>query len=98
MQQTADTFYRSPITAGKPPFIELTGLMNKYISAFRVAHKRGIDFSDCCCRSGMALPPYPSMSDYLNQRLAYIFSGAKLLNAIQMKLQSANVVKHQTTD
>lgn len=81
MQQTADAFYRSATAIGNHPFIEFAGLMNEYISACRAAHEQGIDFSECNRHSGLVLPLHPVMSDYLNEKLECIFSGAKVLDA-----------------
>jgi hypothetical protein len=81
MQATADAFYASAIRIANHPFIKFAGLMNEYIKAFRAAHERGVDFSDCNQHSGRPLPLHPVMSDYLNEKLACIFSGTKVLDA-----------------
>jgi len=91
IQRAADAFYRSAVTIGNHPFIEFTGLMNEYISACRVAHERGIDFSECNRHSGQVLPLHPVMSDYVNEKLECIFSGAKMLDAPHPDPQGANV-------
>lgn len=81
MQDASNAFYRDAVAIGNHPFIEFTGLMNEYIKACRDAHKKGIDFSDCNTHSGRKLPLHPVQSDYINEKLECIFSGAKILNA-----------------
>jgi hypothetical protein len=81
MQKASDAFYRDAISIGNHPFIEFAGLMNEYITACRAAHAKGIDFTQCNVHNGMALPLHPVMSDYINEKLECIFSGAKVLDA-----------------
>lgn len=81
MQQAADAFYRSAVSIGNHPFIEFAGLMNEYITACRIAHRQGIDFSECNGHSGQMLPFTPVMSDYVNEKLGCIFSGTKIIEA-----------------
>ena len=81
MQETSDAFYRSAVSIGNPPFIEFAGLMNEYITACRAAHAAGIDFMQCNVHSGQAQPLHPVMSDYINEKLECIFSGAKVPEA-----------------
>lgn len=81
MQLAADSFYRSAVRIGVHPFIEFAGLMNEYIQACRDAHAQGIDFSDCSRHLGQVLPLHPVRSDYINEKLECIFSGAKVLDA-----------------
>ncbi|KQO27201.1 hypothetical protein [Acidovorax sp. Leaf78] len=81
MERAADEFYRSAVQIGNHPFIEFAGLMNEYITACRQAHAQGIDFSQCSKHNGMALPLHPVMSDYINEKLECIFTGAKVLDA-----------------
>lgn len=80
MQATSDAFYSAARSIGNHPFIEFAGLMNEYIKACREAHLQGIDFSDCNQHSGMALPLHSTMSKYINEKLACIFSGTKVLD------------------
>lgn len=79
MRRTADAFYRSAVKIGNHPFIEFAGLMNEYISACQLAHNEGMDFSQCNVHNGKALPLKPFMSDYINEKLECIFSGAKVM-------------------
>ena len=81
MQETSDAFYRSAASIGNHPFIEFAGLMNEYITACRAAHAKGIDFTHCNVHNGQALPLHPVMSDYINEKLECIFSGAKVPEA-----------------
>ena len=81
MRKTSDAFYRSAISIGNHPFIEFAGLLNEYINACRQAHDKGIDFSECNRHSGQVLPMHPVMSDYVNEKLECIFSGAKVISA-----------------
>jgi len=83
MQRASDAFYRDAVKIGNHPFIEFTGLMNEYIKACRAAHDQGLDFSDFNAHSGKMLPLHPVMSDYINEKLECIFSGAKVLQAEQ---------------
>lgn len=80
MRASADAFYRSAVQIGVHPFIEFSGLMNEYLLACAQAHAQGIDFSECNRHSGQALPLHPVMSDYINEKLECIFSGAKVLD------------------
>lgn len=80
MRASADAFYRSAVQIGVHPFIEFAGLMNEYLQACTQAHAQGIDFSECNRHSGQALPLHPVMSDYINEKLECIFSGAKVLD------------------
>jgi hypothetical protein len=80
MQKAADQFYRSATAIGNHPFIEFAGLMNEYIVACRDAHDKGIDFSECNQHTGRVLPLHPVMSDYVNEKLACIFAGSKVLD------------------
>src|SRR3989344_2021999 len=68
MQEASDAFYRSSVTIGNYPFIEFAGLMNEYITACRAPHNE------------QALPLHPVMSNYINEKLECIFSGAKVLD------------------
>ncbi|WP_028604490.1 hypothetical protein [Ottowia thiooxydans] len=79
MRRTADAFYRSAVKIGNHPFIEFAGLMNEYIAACQLAHKDGVDFSECNVHNGKNLPLKPFMSDYINEKLECIFSGAKVM-------------------
>ncbi len=81
MSDTADAFYRDAVSIGNHPFIEFAGLMNEYILACRRAHAEGIDFTQCNRHTGNPLPLHPTMSDYINEKLECIFSGAKILQA-----------------
>ena len=81
MRASADAFYRSAVQIGVHPFIEFAGLMNEYLQACTQAHAQGIDFSECNRHSGQVLPLHPVMSDYINEKLECIFSGAKVLDA-----------------
>lgn len=81
MQQASSDFYRSAVHIGNHPFIEFAGLMNEYIKACRYAHEQDLDFSDCNQHSGRVLPLHPTMSDYINEKLGCIFSGAKSIDA-----------------
>ncbi|OGA57262.1 MAG: hypothetical protein A2710_24390 [Burkholderiales bacterium RIFCSPHIGHO2_01_FULL_64_960] len=80
MQEASDAFYRSSVTIGNYPFIEFAGLMNEYITACRAPHKERIDFTQCNTHNGQALPLHPVMSNYINEKLECIFSGAKVLD------------------
>jgi hypothetical protein len=80
MRASADAFYRTAVQIGVHPFIEFSGLMNEYLLACAQAHAQGIDFSECNRHSGQALPLHPVMSDYINEKLECIFSGAKVLD------------------
>ena len=80
MRRTADAFYRSAIKIGSHPFIEFAGLMNEYIAACQLAHNEGLDFSACNIHNGKTLPLKPFMSDYINEKLECIFSGAKVMS------------------
>jgi len=80
-QETSDACYRSAISIGNHPLIEFAGLMNEYITACRAAHAKGIDFTQCNVHNGQVLPLHPVMSDYINEKLECIFSGAKVLDA-----------------
>ena len=80
MRETSAAFYASAKRIGNHPFIEFAGLMNEYILACQRAHERGIDFSECNQHSGLVLPLHETMSDYINEKLACIFSGAKVLD------------------
>jgi hypothetical protein len=80
MQLASDAFYRAAVNIGVHPFLEFTGLMNEYIKACREAHAEGIDFSDCSRHLGQVLPLHPVSSDYINEKLECIFSGAKVLS------------------
>lgn len=81
MKAVASQFYRDAISIGNHPFIEFAGLMNEYIAACAAAHKSGIDFSECNRHNGLALPLLDVQSDYINEKLECIFSGAKVLSA-----------------
>lgn len=81
MTQATDAFYRDAVRIGNHPFIEFAGLMREYINACHQAHEDGIDFSECNRHSGQALPLHAVMSDYINEKLACIFSGSKVLEA-----------------
>jgi hypothetical protein len=83
MQQASNEFYKAAVSIGNHPFIEFAGLMNEYINACRDAHNEGIDFSECNRHRGQALPLHPVRSDYLNEKLECIFSGAKVLDGSQ---------------
>lgn len=79
MRRTADAFYRGAVKIGNHPFIEFAGLMNEYIAACQLAHNDGVDFSECNVHNGKTLPLKPFMSDYINEKLECIFSGAKVM-------------------
>ncbi|KQP15163.1 hypothetical protein [Pseudorhodoferax sp. Leaf267] len=81
MSQATDQFYRAAVGIGNHPFIEFAGLMREYINACWRAHEDGIDFSECNRHTGMALPMEPVMSDYVNEKLACIYAGSKVLDA-----------------
>ncbi|MDN8115795.1 hypothetical protein QZN21_30685 [Burkholderia vietnamiensis] len=81
MRTVASQFYRDAIAIGNHPFIEFAGLMNEYISACTEAHNAGLDFSECNRHSGLVLPLHDVQSDYINEKLECIFSGAKVLSA-----------------
>lgn len=83
MQETSDAFYRSAVSIGNHPFIEFAGLMNEHILACRAAHAKGIDFTQCNVHNGQTLPLHPVMSDYINEKLECIFTGAKVLSAAE---------------
>jgi hypothetical protein len=83
MQDASDAFYRSAVSIGNHPFIEFAGLMNEYITACRAAHRDGIDFTQCNVHNGQTLPLHPVMSDYINEKLECIFTGAKVLRATE---------------
>jgi len=53
--------------------------MNEYISACRLPHADGIDFTQCNKHNGMSSPLNPFMSDCVNVRLECIFSGTETL-------------------
>ncbi len=91
MQKAADVFYRSAVMIGNHPFIEFTGLMNEYISACRLAHANGIDFTQCNKHNGMSLPLKPFMSDYINEKLECIFSGTKTLEIAQQSCEHSSL-------
>lgn len=93
MQQTADRFYREAVQIGNHPFIEFAGLMNEYINACRQSHVQGVDFSDCSRHSGKVLPLHPVMSDYIDEKLECIFSGAKVLDASANHEAQAELVR-----
>lgn len=81
MGDAADAFYRDAVSIGNHPFIEFAGLMNEYILACQRAHAEGIDFTQCNRHTGNALPLHPTNSDYINEKLECIFSGAKVFQA-----------------
>lgn len=83
MQAAANDFYRAAVRIDNHPFIEFAGLMNEYINACRVAHEQELDFSDCNRHSGRLLPLHPVQSDYINEKLECIFSGAKVLDVVK---------------
>jgi len=83
MQQASNEFYKAAVSIGNHPFIEFAGLMNEYINACRDAHNEGIDFSECNRHRGQVLPLHSVRSDYLNEKLECIFSGAKILDGTQ---------------
>lgn len=87
MRQVTDDFYRSAVKIGNHPFIEFAGLMHEYIQACELAHRQGIDFSDCSIHSGKQLPLLPTMGDYINEKLECIFTGSKVLSPNQTELE-----------
>lgn len=81
MQQLSDAFYGAAQRIGVHPFLEVTGLMNEYIKAARLAHEKGIDFTDCNVHTGQDLPLEPHMIDYMNEKLECMFTGRVKLKA-----------------
>lgn len=75
MDELANSFYRSAINIHNHAFIEFTGLMKAYINSCRVAHEKGIDFTECNRHSGNPLPIEPFEITYLNEKLNCIFDG-----------------------
>jgi hypothetical protein len=73
MQTLSDNFYAAVIHTGCHPFIEFTGLMNKYIDLCRAAHKKGLDFAMANTHTGQALPVAPHDMAYLAEKLDCIF-------------------------
>ena len=81
MRATSALFYANAVRIGNHPFIEFCGLMNEYIKACEIAHKSGIDFSECSAHSGQPLPMKSYMIDYVNEKLNCIFTGRVELDA-----------------
>lgn len=81
MREASKVFYAAATGIANHPFIEFAGLLNEYILACQRAHDQGIDFSECNQHSGLVLPLHATSSDYINEKLACIFSGAKVLDA-----------------
>ena len=75
MRAMSANFYAGAVRIGNHPFIEFCGLMNEYIKACEIAHKEGIDFSECSAHSGQTLPMKSYMIDYVNEKLNCIFAG-----------------------
>ena len=81
MQAVSSGFYMQAVRIGVHPFIEFCGLMNEYIKACRLAHERGIDFSECNTHSGTDLPLESFAVEYINEKLECIFTGRSVMNA-----------------
>lgn len=79
MSAASSVFYASAIRIGCHPFIEFTGLMNEYIKCCRTAHEAGIDFTDCNVHTGQPLPMREFEVDYVNEKLACIYTGCVAL-------------------
>ena len=80
MEELVKGFYWQTTKIGVHPFIEFCGLMSEYIKACQLAHNDGIDFTECNKHNGEVLPLKSYMSDYINDKLECIFSGAKILD------------------
>lgn len=80
MEAAKDQFYQQAIQIGVHPFIEFAGLMSEYIRACHDAHQECLDFSECNAHSGKTLPLAPYRSDYINEKLECIFTGAKAID------------------
>jgi hypothetical protein len=79
MRAASAAFYEAACKINNHPFIEFTGLMNEYIKACDLAHKAGIDFSECSVHSGYELPLRPYQVDYINEKLECIFAGRSVV-------------------
>jgi hypothetical protein len=90
MRALATGFYAEATKIGVHPFIEFCGLMNEYIKACQIAHDQGIDFSACNVHSGQPLPLESFMVDYINQKLACIFSGRSVMANTQGAASSSD--------
>ena len=75
MRSASRQFHVAAICISCHPFIEFTGLINQYIEACEMAHKAGIDFTECNKHSGQALPMADHMTRYVNEKLECIFTG-----------------------
>lgn len=82
MENLSNAFYAAAQKIGVHPFLEITGVMNEYIKAARLAHQEGIDFTDCNVHTGQDLPLRPHMIDYINEKLECMFTG-------RIKMQAA---------
>ena len=81
MKAASDIFYAGAVRIGNHPFIEFCGLMNEYINSCEIAHKEGIDFSECSAHSGQPLPMESYMVNYVNEKLNCIFTGRVAVDA-----------------
>lgn len=79
MRMASNAFYAAAVRIGVHPFIEFTGLMNEYIKLCQMAHKAGIDFSECSAHSGQALPMPAYSIAYVNEKLECIFTGRSVV-------------------
>lgn len=79
MSQATGPLYRAAVGIVHHPFIELAGRMREYLHACRRAHEDGIDLLECNRHTEMALPMEPVMSDDVNETLACIYAGRKVL-------------------
>lgn len=75
MEAAVKRFYHDAIQIGNHPFIEFCGVMTAYVNSCRIAHEKGIDFSECNVHSGTELPMMGFEVAYLNEKLGCIFGG-----------------------
>jgi hypothetical protein len=80
MQKASDAFCHAAVKIGNPTFVEFTGIINQYIEACRQAHHNGIDFTQCNTHCQQELPLESFQIDYINEKLACIFTARSLLN------------------
>ena len=83
MRSACAQFYSAAIRIGNHPWIEFTGLMSEYIKACELAHRAGIDFSQCSTHSGADLPLQPFQVAYINEKLECIFTGRMVMSDVR---------------
>jgi hypothetical protein len=84
MREASSRFYGMAVHTKCHPFIEMTGLMNEYITICQAAHAKGIDFTQSNTHTGQALPIAPHNVAYLAEKLNCIY-GPSLLASPELR-------------